>query len=67
MSKLVNFFFNFGSTYSYLSVMRLEDEAAKAGGNSLAALQRPKVVRRTNKHSISEGEGSKGGLYVAGH
>lgn len=31
MSRLVDFFFNFGSTYSYLSIMRLEDEAAKAG------------------------------------
>ena len=31
MSAQVDFFFNFGSTYSYLSIMRLEDEAVKAG------------------------------------
>jgi 2-hydroxychromene-2-carboxylate isomerase len=31
MPRQVDFFFNFGSTYSYLSIMRLEDEAAKAG------------------------------------
>jgi 2-hydroxychromene-2-carboxylate isomerase len=31
MSEPVSFFFNFGSTYSYLSVMRLEEDAARAG------------------------------------
>jgi 2-hydroxychromene-2-carboxylate isomerase len=31
MPRHVDFFFNFGSTYSYLSIMRLEDEAVKAG------------------------------------
>ena len=31
MAVPVDFFFNFGSTYSHLSVMRLEAEAAKAG------------------------------------
>jgi len=31
MSAQVDFFFNFGSTYSYPSIMRLEDEAVKAG------------------------------------
>lgn len=31
MATQVDFFFNFGSTYSYLTVMRLEEEAAKAG------------------------------------
>lgn len=29
MSAQMDFFFNFGSTYSYLTVMRLEDEAAR--------------------------------------
>lgn len=31
MPRRIDFFFNFGSTYSYLSIMRLEEEAAKAG------------------------------------
>ena len=31
MSAKVDFFFNFGSTYSYLAIMRLEAEATKAG------------------------------------
>jgi hypothetical protein len=31
MSQHIDFFFNFGSTYSYLSIMRLEEQAAKAG------------------------------------
>ena len=31
MSAKVDFFFNFGSTYSYLAIMRLEAEASKAG------------------------------------
>ena len=31
MPRNVEFFFNFGSTYSYLSIMRLEAEAARAG------------------------------------
>jgi 2-hydroxychromene-2-carboxylate isomerase len=31
MPGSIDFFFNFGSTYSYLTVMRLEDEAAKEG------------------------------------
>jgi 2-hydroxychromene-2-carboxylate isomerase len=31
MSAKVDFFFNFGSTYSYLAIMRLEAEAAQAG------------------------------------
>lgn len=43
MPAPVDFFFNFGSTYSYLSIMRLEDEAAKAG---VAVRWRPFNVRR---------------------
>lgn len=31
MPRQIDFFFNFGSTYSYLTVMRLEEEAARAG------------------------------------
>jgi 2-hydroxychromene-2-carboxylate isomerase len=31
MTPPVDFFFNFGSTYSYLTIMRLEQEAVKAG------------------------------------
>ncbi len=31
MPAKIDFFFNFGSTYSYLTIMRLEDEASKAG------------------------------------
>jgi len=31
MSAKVDFFFNFGSTYSYLTIMRLEAEASRAG------------------------------------
>jgi 2-hydroxychromene-2-carboxylate isomerase len=42
MSRQIDFFFNFGSTYSYLSVMRLEEEAAKAG---LGVRWRPFNVR----------------------
>jgi len=43
MPAQVDFFFNFGSTYSYLSIMRLEDEAAKAG---VAVRWRPFNVRK---------------------
>ena len=42
MPKPIDFYFNFGSTYSYLSIMRLEDEAAKAG---VAIRWRPFNVR----------------------
>ncbi len=31
MSAKIDFFFNFGSTYSYLTIMRLEEEASRAG------------------------------------
>lgn len=43
MPTQVDFFFNFGSTYSYLSIMRLEDEAMKAG---LEVRWRPFNVRK---------------------
>jgi 2-hydroxychromene-2-carboxylate isomerase len=43
MPTQVDFFFNFGSTYSYLSIMRLEEEAAKAG---VAVRWRPFNVRK---------------------
>lgn len=43
MRTQVDFFFNFGSTYSYLSIMRLEEEAAKAG---VAVRWRPFNVRK---------------------
>jgi 2-hydroxychromene-2-carboxylate isomerase len=39
----VDFFFNYGSTYSYLSIMRLEEEAARAG---LLVRWRPFNVRK---------------------
>ena len=31
MSPQMDFFFNFGSTYSYLAIMRLQEEAARVG------------------------------------
>lgn len=31
MSANIDFFFNFGSTYSYLTIMRLEEEASQVG------------------------------------
>lgn len=43
MTPPVRFFFNFGSTYSYLSVMRLEAEAGQAG---LEVEWRPFNVRK---------------------
>ena len=43
MSVPVDFFFNYGSTYSYLSIMRLEEEAARAG---LLVRWRPFNVRK---------------------
>jgi 2-hydroxychromene-2-carboxylate isomerase len=43
MPAQVDFFFNFGSTYSYLSIMRLEEETAKAG---VAVRWRPFNVRK---------------------
>ena len=43
MSHQMDFFFNFGSTYSYLTVMRLSDEAARCG---VAVRWRPFNVRQ---------------------
>lgn len=43
MTASLDFFYNFGSTYSYLTVMRLEDVAARAG---VAVRWRPFDVRR---------------------
>jgi len=43
VSVPVDFFFNYGSTYSYLSIMRLEEEAARAG---LLVRWRPFNVRK---------------------
>jgi 2-hydroxychromene-2-carboxylate isomerase len=31
VAKDIDFYFNYGSTYSYLTIMRIEDEAARAG------------------------------------
>ena len=42
MAQHVDFFFNYGSTYSYLTIMRIEEIAAQSG---VAVRWRPFNVR----------------------